>query len=213
MKINLEIINIVSIEDENKIIDLNEKLIVTDMMLRRRLTRNSRIALYLANELNAFSLPMIIGNSYGEVAETYDILRSIKNGQTVSPTAFQNSVHNTPASYISIVGENRGYIATISALSSTSIAALRLAAIKLFSYDEILIIVTDAINFEQLSEINRCNITKKECGVGMIVRRTTKEPTMTLSNQKIAGYSPAMSDMISLSNQFHNGNSVIEIDF
>ncbi len=216
MKINLEILRVAKIEandDTEKISDLNEKSIVADMMLRRRLTRNSRISLYLADKLNAFSLPIIIGNSYGEVAETYDILRAIKNRQTVSPTAFQNSVHNTPASYISIVGENKGYIATISDSSDTSLAALRLAAIKSFSYDEILIIITDAINFDQLSEINKCNITKKECGVGLVIRQTTKEPTINITMDKIEGYSPSMSDILSLLNQFASGNSVIEIDF
>ncbi|MDD5548517.1 MAG: beta-ketoacyl synthase chain length factor, partial [Sulfurovaceae bacterium] len=96
MSINLEILVIKSIEDDEKIFNLNEKDIVSDMMLRRRLTRNARIALYLTDLLDAWDMPVVIGSAFGEVVETFEIIRSIDMSQTVSPTHFQNSVHNTP---------------------------------------------------------------------------------------------------------------------
>lgn len=198
MKINLEILLIERIEDPQKCTTLNEKAIVTDMMLRRRLTRNSRIAIYLCDALKGWELPVVIGNAYGEVAETYDILNCINSKQTVSPTAFQNSVHNTPGSYLSIVGNNKGYITTVSDLDTTSETVLRVGAVKSLGYEKMLLIVTDAVGFERFEELNRCGITIKECGIGMIVRRTDKPATMNLSGTTYHGYSPSIWTMLEI---------------
>lgn len=196
MKINLEIIKSARTEDAIKIINLNEKIIVPDMMIRRRLTRNARIALYLMDQINDFSSPVIIGNAYGESVETFAILRSIANNETVSPTSFQNSVHNTPASYLSIVGQNKGYITTVSDLNETSIAVLKVGAVKSLEFDRLLLIVSDSIDFERIDELNRCGIVQKECGVALLVANTTKEPTITLTGKKYPGYSPSIWPML-----------------
>jgi len=201
MQINLEIVNYTKIEDAQKIASLNEKTIVTDMMLRRRLTRNARIALYLTDQIGSWDVPIVIGNAYGEVNETFDILRAIAAGETVSPTAFQNSVHNTPASYLSIVGKNKGYITTVSDLYETARSVLRVGAVKSLTYDTLLLIVSDSINFERIDELNRCGINIMECGVAFLVRKTEKEATISLTGKSYPGYSPSVWPMLELLEQ------------
>lgn len=198
MQINLKILAFATVEDVQKCTALNEKIVVSDMMLRRRLTRNARIALYLNDQIGEVNSPVVIGNAYGEVAETYDILKSIRAQETVSPTAFQNSVHNTPASYLSIVDQNKGYITTVSDLYETSVSVLKVGAVKSLSHDKLLLIVSDAIDFERLEELNGCGITMKECGVALLVQYTDKEATMTLSGKKYAGYSPSIWPMLEI---------------
>ncbi|MDP3464284.1 MAG: beta-ketoacyl synthase chain length factor [Sulfuricurvum sp.] len=198
MQINLEIVKYTKIEDAQKIASLNEKNIVPDMMLRRRLTRNARIALYLTDQIGSWDVPIVIGNAYGEVNETFDILRAIAAGETVSPTAFQNSVHNTPASYLSIVGKNKGYITTISDLYETSRAILRVGAVKSLTYETLLLIVSDSIDFERIEEVNRCNVKIMECGVAFLVRQTDKDATLSLTQKSYPDYSPSMWPMLEL---------------
>jgi len=198
MTINLEIMGFASVQDVQKCIALDEKIIVPDMMLRRRLTRNARIALYLSNVLGDFSSPVVIGNAYGEVVETYDILKAIRDNQTVSPTGFQNSVHNTPASYLSIVGQNKGYITTVSDLHNTSASVLSVGGVKSLEFETMVLMVTDSIDFDHLDELNRCGILIKECGVALKVRHTSKEPTIMLENKHFDGYSPSVWMMLEI---------------
>ncbi|MDD4855825.1 MAG: beta-ketoacyl synthase chain length factor [Sulfuricurvum sp.] len=215
MQINLEILGFATVEDSQKCTALNEKRVVSDMMLRRRLTRNARISLYLTDQIGDFTSPVVIGNAYGEVGETFDILRCIAINETVSPTAFQNSVHNTPASYLSIVGENKGYITTVSDLHATSTSVLKVGAVKSLSYDTLLLIVSDSVDFERVSELNRCGITLKECGVALRVRHTTKEPTVILEGKKYAGYSPSIWSMLEIVEKLReakSGEAIIAIE-
>jgi hypothetical protein len=198
MQINLEILKSARIEDVAKIINLNEKTVVPDMMIRRRLTRNARIALYLTDQIGDFKSPIIIGNAYGEVPETFDILRCIAANETVSPTAFQNSVHNTPASYLSIVGQNKGYITTVSDLHETSTSVLKVGAVKSLEFETLLLIVSDSINFERVEDLNRCDIDKMECAVAFLVRKTDKKETISLTGKRYHGYSPSVWRMLEL---------------
>lgn len=198
MTINLEILGFASIEDSDKCATLNEKSIVADMMLRRRLTRNARIALYLSDVLGDFTSPVVIGNAYGEVVESYEILKAIRAGETVSPTGFQNSVHNTPASYLSIVGQNKGYITTVSDLHNTSSSVLSVGAVKSLEFEKLVLIVSDAINFEKLDELNRCGIAIKECGIALQVRHTEQKPTIRLSGKQYHGYAPSVWKMLEI---------------
>jgi hypothetical protein len=215
MQINLEILKIATVEDPQKCTTLNEKIVVSDMMLRRRLTRNARIALYLTDQIGDFTAPIVIGNAYGEVNETFDILRCISAKETVSPTAFQNSVHNTPASYLSIVGQNKGYITTVSDLYETAASVLKVGAVKSLQFETLLLIVSDSIDFERVNELNRCDIVMKECGVALRVQCTQKEPTITLSGKKYSGYSPSIWPMLEISEKLKalkNSEAVIGIE-
>jgi hypothetical protein len=215
MQINLKILKNARIEGSQKIENLNEKTIVPDMMIRRRLTRNARIALYLTDQIGDFISPVVIGNAYGEVKETYDILKSIALNETVSPTAFQNSVHNTPASYLSIVGENKGYITTVSDLEETSTSVLKVGAVKSLDFDKILLIVSDSIEFERIEELNRCGIIQKECGIGVLVSYTTEAPTIVLKGKQYPEYSPSiwlMLEIEEVSKTLNDGEAIISIE-
>lgn len=211
MQINLEILGFATVEDPQKCTTLNEKTVVSDMMLRRRLTRNARMALYLTDQIGDFTSPIVIGNAYGEVAETFDILRCIAGNETVSPTAFQNSVHNTPASYLSIVGQNKGYITTVSDLHETATSVLKVGAVKSLTFETLLLIVSDSIDFERVEELNRCGITLKECAAALQVRHSQKEATMTLSGKAYDGYSPSIWAMLEIIEKMveSNGSEVI----
>ncbi len=211
MKINLKILASEFIADDEKITTLNEKEIISNMMIRRRLTRNARIAIYLAHKLNAFDLPIVIGNAYGEVIETFEILKSIDQKMTLSPTHFQNSVHNTPASYLSIVAENRGYITTVSDLYKTAESVLKVGAIKSLKYKKMLLIVVDAIDFECIDALNRCDIKKKESGIAMIVERTTKEPTIEIKDKRFHEYSPSLWKMLEIHQQLSDKENIVAI--
>lgn len=211
MLINLEILDIKSIEADNKIEYLDEKNIVTDMMLRRRLTRNSRIALYLTNLLDAWDMPVVIGSAFGEVVETFDIINSIDISQTVSPTSFQNSVHNTPASYLSIVGKNTRYVTTVSDIEDTANSVLSVGAIKSIEHNKLLLIVVDAMDFDHFDDLNKCGVTKKECGVAMIVQQTSKAPTIRLEQEKFTGYSPSIWAMLEIMQKMSNFENIIQI--
>lgn len=190
--INLKILKSAHIADAQKCTTLNEKTIVTDMMLRRRLTRNARLALYLADQIGAKESAIVIGNGYGEVNETYDILRALHEKSSLSPTAFQNSVHNTPASYLSIVAQNRGYITTVSDLNDTALSVLKVGALKSLQYPQLALMVTDSIQFERIGEINKCGIEFLEGGAALLVTRSTAEATITLSGKSYPSYSPTL---------------------
>jgi hypothetical protein len=211
MKINLKILASEFIADDEKIMTLNEKEIIPNMMIRRRLTRNARIAIYLAHKLNAFDLPIVIGNAYGEVIETFEILKSIDQKMTLSPTHFQNSVHNTPASYLSIVAENRGYITTVSDLFKTAQSVLKVGAVKSLKYKKMLLIVVDSIDFECVDKLNRCNIKKKESGIAMVVEATAKEPTIKLENKSFKEYSPSLWKMLEIHKQLSDKENIVAI--
>ena len=211
MQINLNILASEFIADDEKLTTLNEKEIISNMMIRRRLTRNSRIAIYLAHKLNAFDLPIVIGNAYGEVIETFEILKAIDRKMTISPTHFQNSVHNTPASYLSIVAENKDYITTISDLFETAQSVLKVGAIKSLKYKKMLLIVVDSIDFECVDTLNRCNIKKKEAGIAMVVETTKKKPTITLKNKNFKGYSPSLWKMLEIHEKLTSKDNIVTI--
>lgn len=199
--INLKILRYAQIADAQKSTALNEKTIVADMLLRRRLTRNARVALYLADQIGGTESAIVIGNGYGEVAETYDILKAIYAKNSLSPTAFQNSVHNTPASYLSIVAGNRGYITTVSDLYDTAMSVLKVGALKSLQYPRLALMVTDSIHFERIDEINKCAIAFQEGGAALLVAHTSDAPTIFLSGKSYPGYSPALWPMLEIIEQ------------
>lgn len=73
-------------------------------MLRRRLSRLSKMALYVAYSCLPVAQPvrMVFASRHGDFGTTYTLLQSITQGEPLSPTAFSMSVHNTSAGYYSI---------------------------------------------------------------------------------------------------------------
>ncbi len=174
MNINVEIINSAIIHDPVQLNSLKEKELVTKMMIRRRLSRSSRILMYLANKCNFTTGNMIYGSAYGELIDTVEILKSIKNNDPVSPTFFQNSVYNTAASYHSIVHENKSEILTLSCGDNTSYNVMQQGALSLLREEEVFVCVVEAMNFEGIEDLNNCK-NELEYGVAFTLRKTDKE--------------------------------------
>jgi hypothetical protein len=74
-----------------------------------------------------------------------------------------------------------------------------------------LLIVVDAINFECIDALNRCDIKKKESGIAMIVERTTKEPTIKLKNKSFKEYSPSLWKMLEIHQQLSDKENIVAI--
>lgn len=186
MKINVEILQSALIKDPLKIERLNEKEIVKKMMIRRRLSRSSRILIYLANECNFTQGTMIYGSQYGELIDTVKILEAIGNNEAVSPTSFQNSVYNTAASYHSIVHENKSEILTLSCGENTSYNVMQQAALSLLEEKEVFACVVEAMDFDGVEVLNKC-YSELEYGIAFTLRKTEENVNITVENKKQDG--------------------------
>lgn len=213
MKINLKILKTHFVSAKEKCENLNEKALVPKMMLRRRLTRNSKIAIYLAHKVGYSNEKIVFGSAYGETKATIDILNSIYRKTPLSPTAFQNSVHNIPVSYLSILSENRKEIVTVSDLFDTSLSVFKVGAIKALKKEKLLLMCVDAFNIDRVSEINRCNVTDLESGVAMLVEITDEKANIFLENQSFKEVSPSIWHMLEVySKAIRDDNPIVEIE-
>lgn len=210
MNITLEIVNAAAVWGERRIEDLNEKIIVPNPIVRRRLTRNAKILLYLAHKVGFGGGKIVFGTEFGECGATSEIINAILKKETVSPTAFQNSVHNTAASYLSIHSSNKDEILTVSDFGKSSKSALTVGAIKAMDGGELLIACVDSLDFAEIDEINGCSLKYLECGSAFVVRTTVKTPDILLCNQKFDGFLSGHSDMLELYENFKNGRRVFE---
>jgi len=213
MKINLKIISASFISSDEKCDALEEKKLVPKMMLRRRLTRGAKIAIYLASKVGYEKERIIFGSAYGEVKATVDIVESIYNKTLLSPTAFQNSVHNTPASYLSILSENQSEVTTVSDLFDTSLSVLKTGAIKALKGDRLLLLNVDAFNFDGVKEMNSYSISKLESGVALIVEVTDEKANISIENIKNSEISPSLWQMLEIYNKSKKlDNPIVEIE-
>ncbi len=213
MKINLEILNSAFIFANEAIEELNTKELVPKMVLRRRLTRASKIAVFLANQIGINNERIIFGSSFGELPATANILNSILNKEPISPTAFQNSVYNTPVSYLSMLTNNKNEIMTISSGDNTSMNVLKAAAIKSLDEDTLVLIVIETLNIDNINQVNNC-IDNLECGVALKVRISNKEKNLDfidISNENNIPLSTL--DMFNIAKQYQEDESknIIEI--
>jgi hypothetical protein len=92
------------------------------------------------------TLPLVVGSAFGELATTMDLLRDIHGAGEglVSPTQFQNSVHNSAAGYLSIAHGNR-VASTSLAAGDETLGAVLLEALTLLTLrgGQVLAIVAD----------------------------------------------------------------------
>lgn len=212
MKINVEILESALVHHSEKLEDLNEKEIVKKMVTRRRLSRNSRILIKLAHDCNFTKGVMIYGSAYGEVIDTVNILNAINNKEVVSPTAFQNSVYNTAASYHSIVHENTSEILTLSCGDKTSYRVMQQAALSLLNEDEVFVCVSVAINFDGVESLNKCE-NELEYGIAFKLRKTTKEANVSVVEKTQKGVPASLSWMKNLYDEAQNKEqSIVEIE-
>ncbi len=181
LKINLEIVESASVYDPVEIKDLRMKELVPKMLLRRRLTRAAKIAIFLADRVSFESGRIIYGSSFGELPATARISNNLEAKEPISPTNFQNSVYNTAVSYLSMLRNNQNEILTVSSGDNTSLNVLKTGAVKALDGDTLLLLSIETLNIEKIDEVNSC-IGFLECGVAMKVRVSEKKPTIDISS-------------------------------
>lgn len=211
--IRLEIIESAYVHAPQEIDVLNIKNLVPKMMTRRRLTRAAKIAIYLANEVSFDQGRIIYGSSFGELPATANILNSIMQKESISPTHFQNSVYNTAISYLSILKENEAELLTVSSGDKTALNVLKVGAVKALDEDILLLLVTETINIEGIENINSCG-QYLECGVALKVKLSNEEPTLKYNNIEQNSTVPnAIKHMLSIAQKFELGKTnIIEVE-
>ncbi len=213
MKINLEILDASYIKAHKIIEDLNTKELVSKMVTRRRLTRASKIAIYLASKVNYNNERIIFGTGFGELNTSANILNSISLKESISPTHFQNSVYNTAVSYLSMLKECTNEIMTISSGDNTSLNVLKSGAIKAMDGDTIYLMAIETLDIPNIEEINNC-IDFLECGVVLKVKITSKDSTVDFMDNNIQDKIPAsIMHMANIVNNLnYNKENIIEIN-
>jgi hypothetical protein len=201
MKINLEILEASYIYGKDSIEDLNTKALVPKMVTRRRLTRASKIAIYLASKVTYDNERIVFGSSYGELPPTENILNSINKKDQISPTQFQNSVYNIPVAYLSILSNNTNEIMTISSDDKTSLDILKAGAIKALDGDEIILMVVEALNIEAAKEVNNC-IDYLECGIILKVKLSEDEANLQVTENNNLRLPNSTVHLYNLANSF-----------
>jgi hypothetical protein len=181
--ISLEIQSFHSLFDAEKIEDLREKELVPNMIVRRRLTRNAKMLIYLAHMLKVKNQRIIYGSSYGELRESISILKSVFAKSPPSPTDFQNSVYNAPASYLSILNDNTSEIMSVSNGGKTGDNVLKTAAVKAMDKDIIFCAVCESFGIDELRALNGCGAAF-ESAVGLMVKSSDKKPDILYENLK-----------------------------
>ena len=209
----LNIVSSAKIYAPTKIEDLEEKRLVPNMMMRRRLTRNSRVMLYLADKCGFKNGKIVYGSCFSEIEETAKIANAILEESMLSPTSFQNSVYNTAPSYFSLVNKDTDEIITISSGMKTSLDTLKTAALQaLVSGEKILCICSECINIKNIQEINKCT-DFLEAGVAVVL-----EIAKDNSNAKeieplhVKGVIASLQDLMSVANMHENGTNKIKVE-
>ncbi len=171
-KVVVKIISSSKIYAPGKIENLDEKRLVPHMMTRRRLTRNSKVMLYLSDKCGFIDGKIVYGSCYSELEETAKISQAVLTNDILSPTAFQNSVYNTAPSYFSLINKDKDEIITISSGMKTSLDTLKTAALQaLVSKERVLCIAIECINIKNIQEVNRCT-DFLEAGVAVVLEIT-----------------------------------------
>lgn len=108
------------------------------LVLRKRLSLQSKAALWLSNEVVGLSdkeivrqeLQTVFATRYGEYDRTYSILNDILEGEPLSPAAFSSSVHNTAAGLWTIACQSLSPSTTVSAGELTLFAGVLEASLQ-----------------------------------------------------------------------------------
>jgi len=203
VKVAVNIISAKKIYAKQKIDDLNEKSIVPKMMMRRRLTRNAKIMLYLADSCGFRNGKIIYGSAFGELGATVGITDAILNKTPISPTLFQNSVYNSAPSYFSLLNSDKDEIITLSNGMKTSKDVLKCAALQsLISGESIFCVVTESLDIDRIDEVNNC-AHYLEAGAGVILQIAENENgAKELQSSIDEGVIASLDDLISLVNMY-----------
>lgn len=212
MKINLKIMDASYLYADSEVSSLNTKEIVPKMMQRRRLTKASKLLLELMNKMTFTKGRIVYGTAFGELLATSKILKSILNEETVSPTDFQNSVYNTAVSYASILHNNEEEILTISSGEQTSLAVLKVGAVKAMDNDELLLICSETINIENIDVLNKCH-NYLECAVALRVKISDEEENLFYkTNESEINVPLSIRAMLNIAMSFNANSNVIGVE-
>ncbi|EHP29921.1 hypothetical protein SMGD1_1397 [Sulfurimonas gotlandica GD1] len=212
MKVNVEIIKKAIIHHPLKIENLNEKELVTKMMIRRRLSRSSKILIYLAHECDFQKGAIVYGSAYGELGDSVAILEAINSKEAVSPTAFQNSVYNTAPSYHSIVECNTDEILTLSSGDNTSYTVMQQGALALQSKTQVFVCAIEAMNFDGVDVLNKCK-DELEYGIAFVIKKTEDSANLIIQNNALAGVPNSLEWMKNLYDLCkENDRCIIEVE-
>lgn len=212
MKINLEILSASYLFGEKEVEELNTKELVPSMILRRRLTRASKLIIELMANVDFKEGRIIYGTSFGELLATSNILNAILENDILSPTDFQNSVYNTAVSYASILFKNTSEILTISSGEETSLKVLKVGAIKALDEDEILLVCCETLNINNIEEVNYC-IDFLESAVALKVKISKEKATINFENIQNNSYPKAIEHILHIAKNFKNDTkNIIEVE-
>lgn len=212
MKINLEILSASYLFGEKEVANLNTKELVPAMILRRRLTRASKLIIELMSNVDFKEGRIIYGTSFGELLATSNILNAILENDILSPTDFQNSVYNTAVSYASILFKNTSEILTISSGEETSLKVLKVCAIKALDEDEILLVCCETLNINNIEEVNHC-IDFLESAVALKVKISKEKATINFENIQNNSYPKAIEHILHIAKNFKNDTkNIIEVE-
>ena len=211
--VTLKIISSAKIYAPEKIADLDEKRLAPNMMMRRRLTRNSRIMLYLSDKCGFEGGKIVYGSCFSEIEETAKIANAILEESMLSPTSFQNSVYNTAPSYFSLINKDTDEIITVSSGMKTSLAALKTAALQaLVSGEKVLCICSECLNIKNVNEINKCT-SFLEAGVAVVVEIAKDEDNAKeIESLRVKGIIDSLQDLMSVVQMHENGTDLIRIE-
>ena len=193
--------------------NLDEKRIIPNMMVRRRLTRNAKVMLYLADRCGINSGKVVYGSCYSELEETANIANSVLMKELPSPISFQNSVYNTAASYFSLIHKDKDEIITVSSGMKTSLDTLKTAALQaLLSGEKIFCVAVECINIENIDEINRCT-DYLEAGAAVVLEMAdNEENAREIEPSGIEGVIDSLQDLMSVVKMHEQGTEKILVE-
>ena len=212
-KVAIKIISSAKIYAPEKIETLDEKRLVPNMMTRRRLTRNSKVMLYLADKCNFKDTKIVYGSCYSELQETASIAEAVLTNAPLSPTSFQNSVYNTAPSYFSLIHKDKDEIITVSSGMKTSLDTLKTAALQaLVSKQKVLCVAVECLNIKNIEEVNSC-ATYLEAGAAVVLEISDDlSNAKELQDFKEAGVIDSLQDLMSVVNMHENAIDKILIE-
>ena len=212
-KVAINIVSAAKIYAPTKIEDLEEKRIVPKMMLRRRLTRNAKIMLYIADKCEFKGGKIVYASAFGELQSTVGITDAILNENAISPTLFQNSVYNSAPSYFSLLNVDKDEIITISSGMKSSLDALKTAALQaLVSGERVLCVATECLDIENIQEVNSCT-SYLESGAGIVLEIAQDESgAKEIQDLKEEGIIDSLKDLINVVNMSEKGESKVFVE-
>lgn len=213
MRVAINILSASKVYAPKKIEDLEEKRIVPKMMVRRRLTRNAKIMLYLADKCGFENGKIVYASAFGELQATAGITDAILEDTPISPTLFQNSVYNSAPSYFSMLNGDKDEIITISSGMKSSLDALKTAALQaLVSGERVLCVATECLDIENIEEVNSCT-SYLESGASVVIEIAKDESdAKEMMPYKEDGVIESLQDLMCLVNMSKKGFSKVFVE-